>query len=42
MREGLQVVGERVEGPGAERASVAWARADEDDGVVVDIEPVAV
>jgi len=39
-REGLQVVGDRVVGPGAERASVAWARLD-GDSVVVAVERVA-
>jgi peptidoglycan/xylan/chitin deacetylase (PgdA/CDA1 family) len=39
MRSEMRVVGDRVEGPGAERASVAWARID-GDAVVVDVEPV--
>jgi peptidoglycan/xylan/chitin deacetylase (PgdA/CDA1 family) len=38
-RSGMRVVVDRVEGPGAERASVAWARID-GDAVVVDVEPV--
>jgi peptidoglycan/xylan/chitin deacetylase (PgdA/CDA1 family) len=43
LRAQMRLVGDgddvRVEGEGAERASVAWARADGDD-VVLDIEPV--
>ena len=39
MRSEMRVVGDRVEGPGAERACVAWARID-GDAVVVDVEPV--
>jgi peptidoglycan/xylan/chitin deacetylase (PgdA/CDA1 family) len=39
MRSEMRVVGDGVEGPGAERASVAWARMD-GDAIVVDVEPV--
>jgi peptidoglycan/xylan/chitin deacetylase (PgdA/CDA1 family) len=39
MRSEMRVAGDRVEGPGAERACVAWARID-GDAVVVDVEPV--
>jgi peptidoglycan/xylan/chitin deacetylase (PgdA/CDA1 family) len=38
-RSEMRVVVDRVEGPGAERASVAWARVD-GDAVVIDVEPV--
>jgi hypothetical protein len=38
-RERLSCVQARVEGPGAERASVAWARTDDGGAVAFDIEP---
>ena len=44
-REGLRCVADGddvlIDGPGAERASVAWARAD-GEGVVIDAEPLPV
>jgi len=40
-RERLRLVGDRVEGPGSERATVAWARAD-GDRVVIEPEQVVV
>jgi peptidoglycan/xylan/chitin deacetylase (PgdA/CDA1 family) len=41
VREELSLVDGRIEGSGAERASVAWARLGESDDVVVDVAPVA-
>ena len=45
MREGLTCiadgVGALIEGPGSERATVAWARPDGDASVRIEIEPAA-
>jgi peptidoglycan/xylan/chitin deacetylase (PgdA/CDA1 family) len=40
-REGLRLAGDRVEGPGSERATLAWARAD-GERVVIEPERVGV
>jgi peptidoglycan/xylan/chitin deacetylase (PgdA/CDA1 family) len=40
-RSQLRIAGDRIEGPGAERATIAWARIGAGDEVVIDVEPIA-